>query len=140
MNSSDFDKMDIADSVGCAILIYSRDRAFLDYYRAMFLSLGLAPVTATTSEAALAILRLVIVAYVVLDEEAGHEGCRQVMHRACRTQRHAPVVVVSRKPDPDFQSQAMTMGAADYLNHPAFPDDFVHVLLPDRQRQERTVH
>ena len=130
MNSTSFEEMEIADYKGCAVLVYSEDREFLEYYRTMFLSLGLAPVTATTPEAAMAILRLVIVAYVVVDAGSGIEVCRQVVHRARETQHHAPVVVVSRKTDPDFRHQAMTMGAADCIEHPLLRDSLVHALLP----------
>ena len=130
MNSTSFEEMESGDYKGCAILIYSGDREFLEYYRAMFHSLGLAPVTATTSEAALAILRLMIVAYVVVDAGCGIEGCRQVVHRARETQHHAPIVLVCRKADPEFRRQAMTMGAADCIEHPLPPDCLVNALLP----------
>lgn len=125
-----FENAEIPDYKGCAVLIYSGDRRFLDYYREMFLSLGLTPVTATTSKAALAILRLMIVAYVVVDAEGGLEGCRQLMDRARATQHHAPVLVVSQRPDADFRHQAMTMGAADCMEHPALMDNMMHALLP----------
>lgn len=130
MKSVKFDDIEIQDYEGCAVLIYSEDREFLDYYRAMFLSLGLSPVTATTSEAARAILRLMIVAYVVVDADGGLERCRQVMHRARETQHHAPVIVLSQKPDSDFRHQAMLMGAADCMEHPAKSDIMLGALLP----------
>lgn len=140
MNSNIFDDTEIAEFKGSAVLIYSGDRAFLDYYRSMFLSLGLTPVTATTSEAAVAILRLVIVAYVVVDAEGGLERCRQVMRRAYETQHHAPVLVVSQKDDPDFRHKAMTMGATDCLEHPAPPDHMLHALLPSHAFAKTPLH
>lgn len=130
MKSTKFDNLEIPDYKGCAVLIYSGDRRFLDYYRTMFLSLGLTPVTAATSEAALAILRLMIVAYFVVDAKGGLEGCRQLIDRARETQHHAPVLVVSQKPDQDFRQRAMTMGATDCMEHPALMDNMLHALIP----------
>ncbi|HET7213387.1 MAG TPA: response regulator [Terriglobia bacterium] len=140
MNSSLFDDAEIAEFKGSAVLIYSGDRTFLDYYRSMFLSLGLTPVTATTSEAAVAILRLVIVAYVVVDAEDGLEQCRQVMRRARETQHHAPVLAISQKDDSEFRHKAMTMGAADCLEHPAPPDHMLHSLLSGHALAKTTLH
>ncbi len=124
-------KPEIVDCNGCAVLVYSSDRVFLDYYRTMVLSLGFTPVTATTPEAAVAILRLMIVASVVVDAEGIGEGFRRVVRRAREAQQHAPVVAVSRKLDADFRHQVKAMGAADCLKHPALRDDMVHVLLTD---------
>lgn len=120
---------EVADYKGCAILIYSDDRKFLDCYRAVFSSLGFTPITATTPEAATAILRLMIVTFVVADAEEGLEKCRRVMQRARKMQHHAPVVVVSRKLNQYFRRQAEALGAADYLRHPVSPDEMVLMLL-----------
>lgn len=140
MDSTRFDDAEIAEFKGCAVLIYSGDRAFLDYYRSMFMSLSLTPVTATTSEAAMAILRLVIVAYVVVDAEGGIEPCRQVVRRARETQPHAPVLAVSQKHDPGFRHQVIRMGAADCLEHPALPDNMLHALLPGHALAKTPLH
>ena len=140
MNPTEPDDIEITDFKGCAVLIYTGDRSFLNYYRAMFLSLGFTPITATTPEAAVAILRLMIVAFVLVDAEDGLEGCRHLMHRARETQPHAPVVVVSRKPDPDFRHQAKTMGATDCLEHPVLADNMAHALLPGHAYAKLPVH
>jgi DNA-binding NtrC family response regulator len=138
MNSTRFDKSEIEDYKGCAILVHSGDREFLDDCQRMFLSMGLTPVTSTMPEAARAILRLMIVACVVVDAESGPEACRQVTCHSRETQRQAPVIVVSRKPNPGFRDQAMTMGAADYLDHPILPDDMIHALLPGFKGRKQT--
>lgn len=140
MMSTELHETDDANYKGCAVLIYSGDREFLDYYRTMFLSLGLSPVTATTVEAAVAILRLVIVAYLVVDAEGRLEEHRQVMERARKTQHHAPILVISRKHDPGFQHQVMTMGAADCLEHPALTEDMLHALLPGHALAKAPLH
>ncbi|HEX5411162.1 MAG TPA: response regulator [Terriglobia bacterium] len=120
----------VADYRGCVVLIYSSDRPFLDYYRTMFLSLGFSPVTATTSQAAKGILRLAIIVYMVVDLDEGLQTSRELIHYARRTQCHAPVVVMSRKPDQDTQPEARDLGATDYLAHPALMDEMVQALLP----------
>lgn len=133
MKSKTSDKSGMEDYKGCAILVYSGDREFLDDCKATFLSMGVTPVTSTTPEAAGAILRLMIVACVVVDAESGPEACREVTRYARETQHTAPVIVVSRKSDPDFRDQAMTMGAAHYLDRPVSPDDMLHALLRPRE-------
>jgi ActR/RegA family two-component response regulator len=140
MNPTGTKESQAADYKGCAALICSGDRAFLDYYRAMFISLHFTPVTATTPEAAVAILRLMIVAFVLVDSEEGLEGCRQVIHRARRDQHHADVVVLGRKLDLDFRHQVIAMGAASCLDHPALPDDMVHTLVPGHAEARNPVH
>jgi ActR/RegA family two-component response regulator len=117
------------DIEGCVALIFSSNRGFLDYYRGLFMKLGFAPVTATTSVAALGILRLTIVAFVVVDQGGATFESRRVLERARQTQQHAPVLVITQKPDPHFRHEALALGAVDYLDHPALPDDIVHALL-----------
>lgn len=118
------------DVPGCAVLIFSTDRTFIEHYRVLFRSLGFSPVTVTTPEAALAILRLMVVALVVVDFEDGPFDSRQILEGARSTQYYAPVLVIGRKSDQDFREQALALGAADYLDHPAHPDDIIHALLP----------
>lgn len=139
MNSTRSNRKKFEEYKGCAILICSTDRKFLDDYRTLALSLGLTPVTATSPEAAVAILRVMIVAYVLLDAQDGLEACRQVMHDARETQHEAPVLVVSGKSNPNFRDQAASMGAADYLEQPDFPDDVIQALLLSSRREERAV-
>lgn len=138
MNSTRSNKGKIEDYKGCAILVYSEDREFLEDCRTMFLAMGLTPVTSTTPAAARAILRLMIVACVVVDAESGPEACREVTRHARETQRLAPVIVVSQKANPGFRDQAMMMGAADYVDHPVLPEDMIHALLPSHKSRKQT--
>lgn len=128
------------DVEGCVALIFSGDRNFLKYYRELFKKLGFAPVTATTPEAALAILRFTIVAFVVVDQGGATFESRHVLERARQTQQHAPVLVITRKLDPHFRHEVLALGAADYLDHPALPDDIVHALLASEAPAQRTVY
>lgn len=114
---------------GKTILVYSSDRGFLDYYRSLSFHLGFTPVTATTPEAARAILRLLVLTLVVADADEGLERCREVMQYAREMQHHAPIVIVSKKLNQNFRRQAEALGAAEYLRHPVPPDEMVHALL-----------
>ena len=126
------------DMPGCAVLIFSPDRSFIEHYCGMFMSLGFKPVIATTVEAAVALLRLLVVALVVVDEESGKIESGQILRRSRDMQYHAPVLVFGGRSDPDFRCQALALGAADYLDHPAFPGDIIHALLPSRAPRQRT--
>jgi DNA-binding response OmpR family regulator len=117
------------DFQGCPVLIFSNDRGVLDYYRRMFANLGFAPVTATTAEAAVALLRLMIVAFVIVDQGDEFYESRRVVERARQTQVNAPVLLISQNADPDFRHQALAIGATACLNHPVLPDDIVHALI-----------
>lgn len=123
-------KAKVADYRGCVVLIYCSDRSFLDYYRAMFISLGLSPVTATTPEVAMGVLRLAVVGFVVMDEAGGLSECRMVMRRAGELQHQGTLVVIGRDPDQIFRHEAIALGAAEYLDHPALPEDIIRALLP----------
>lgn len=59
------------DMPGCAVLIFSAERAFIEHYCGMFISLGFKPVAATTVDEAVAFLRLLVVAVVVVDRASG---------------------------------------------------------------------
>src|SRR5690242_1289204 len=74
---------------GCVVLVFSTDRDFLEHYRGVFLSLGFVPITAATVEAALAILRLMVVAFVVVDQSSGMEADRNILKRVQSAQPHA---------------------------------------------------
>ena len=130
----------MADYRGCVVLIFSSDRVFLDYYRAMFLGLGFSPVTATTPQAAKGILRLAIIVYMVVDLDEGLQTSREIIHYARQTQSHAPVVVMSRKPHQNLHPEAASLGATEYLEHPALPDEMVQALLPRDAFAQRSVH
>lgn len=118
------------DMPGCAVLIFNANRAFIEHYCGMFVPLGFKPVIATTVEAAVAFLRLLVVALVVVDEENGKVESEQVLQHSRNMQYHAPVLVIGGRSNPDFRSQALALGAANYLDHPAFRDDVIHALLP----------
>jgi len=127
------------DSSACAVLIFSADRTFTKHYCGIFLSLGFTPVTATTTEAAIALLRLLVVTLVVVDEESGKSENGQILRRSRDMQYHAPVFVIGGTSNQDFRRQAMALGATDYLDHPASRGDIIHALLPRRSfRKDET--
>ncbi len=113
---------------GCVVLVFSTKRDFLEHYRGVFSSLGLVPITVTTAVAAAAILRLMIVGFVVVDQSNGSRANRKILTRVHDDQPHALALVVAQEPDPHFRREALALGAAEYLNHPVAPDDFVQAL------------
>lgn len=113
---------------GCVVLVFSTDRDFLEHYRGVFLSLGFVPITAATVEAALAILRLMVVAFVVVDQSSGMEADRNILKRVQSAQPHALALVIAQQPDAHFRREALALGAAEYLHHPADPKDFAHAF------------
>ncbi|HET9179068.1 MAG TPA: hypothetical protein VFQ24_11985 [Terriglobia bacterium] len=113
---------------GCVVLVFSTDRDFLEHYRGVFLSLGFVPITAATVEAALAILRLMVVAFVVVDQSSGIEADRNILKRVQSAQPHALALVIAEQPDPLFRREALALGAAEYLHHPADSKDFAHAF------------
>ena len=127
------------DAAGCPALIFSSDWDFIDHHHRILSSLGFIPIAATTPEAALAVLRLEVIALVVVDEGDGLTSSRKVLRRAQETQQHAPVLVVSRCTDPESRCQALALGAAEYLEHPVFPDDVVQAFLPGRSWVHRSL-
>lgn len=117
---------------GIDVMVYSNDAGFIDHHRAILLSIGFAPITATSVEMALAILRLMAIELVIVDGETGVPETRRIVKQARREGRHVPVVVVGRKSDEESRRQALELGAVDYLDHPAMQDDVVRAILPDR--------
>ncbi len=122
------------DTVGCPVLIFSSDEDFVDHHRRTLLSLGFVPITAATAEAALAVLRLSVIALVVVDEDEGLCASREILRRAREIQQHAPVLVVGQSADPESRHQALTLGAAEYLEHPVLRDDVVQAFFPHGSR------
>lgn len=122
---------------GCVVLVYSTDRDFLEHYRGVFLSLGFVPITAATLEAAMAILRLMVIAFAVVDQSSGIEANRNILRRIQISQPHAVALVVAEESDPHFRREALALGAAEYLHHPADPKDFAHAfhLVHEEVRQ-----
>lgn len=113
---------------GCVVLVFSTDRDFLEHYRGVFLSLGFVPITAATVEAALAILRLMVVAFVVVDQSSGMEADRNILKRVQSAQPHALALVIAQEPDALFRREALALGAAEYLHHPADSKDFAQAF------------
>ncbi len=130
------------DAAGCPVLIFSGDQNFVDHHRRTLLSLGFVPIAAASAESALSVLRLLVIALVVVDEDEGLCESRMILKRAREIQQHAPVLVVSQRADPESRHQALAMGAAEYLEHPVLPDDVVHAFFPrdSRLRVHARVH
>lgn len=119
---------------GCVVLICSHEPVFSRYYRELFASLGIVALTATTAYVALAIFRLVLVTFVIGDQENGKFESRRILQCARKDQKHAPVLVIAQNPDLDFHREAMALGAASYLDHSARPDEIVQALLGSLSR------
>lgn len=113
---------------GRVVLLFSIRNEFLDHYQGIFLKLGFTPIRATTVEAALAILRLVVVVFIVVDQDSGIPIGRKILQRAHEAQPDALALVVSEKPDPRFRREAQALGVSEYLKHPAIPENFARVL------------
>ena len=114
---------------GSNVLILSSDRGFIDHHRAILVSIGFTPITAPTLEAALAVLRLMVIELVIVDEETGPLGTQRILKRAGDGEQNVPVLVVGRGSDGELQRQARELGAVGYLDRPAFQDDVVRALL-----------
>lgn len=113
---------------GFDILIVSDDRAFIDHHRAILLSIGFVPIAASTVEAALTVLGMRIIELVIVDEAGRIEETQRFLKQV-QNDGQAPVLVVSPNFDPELRRQALALGAAEYLDRPAFQDDVVRVLL-----------
>jgi DNA-binding response OmpR family regulator len=120
------------DVAGYAVLIFSTERSFLEYYRGMFISMGFITFTATTPEATLAILRLTVVAFVIVDQGSGIFESRGILERTRKTEQNTPVLVITRIPDPNSHREAQALGAAGYLEHPAPPGEILARARRDR--------
>lgn len=119
---------------GIDVMVSSHDPEFIEHHRAILLSIGFAPITATNLDAALAILRVMAVELVIVDAETGPQETRKIVEQAKGDVRPVPVLVVGRNADEESRRQALSLGAADYLDHPAMQDDVVQAILPDRPR------
>lgn len=113
---------------GCVVLVVSTERDFLDHYREVFRALGLVPITATSVAAAMAILNLMIVAMVVVDQRNGLPDVRKVLKRAQNAQPHALGFVIGQDPELRLPNAALELGAAEYLDHPAAAQDFAQAF------------
>lgn len=119
---------------GFDVLIFSSDKEFVNHHRSILLSVGFVPLTAPTLEDALAILMTTVIDLVIVDDGAGLTETTQILERAREGWRGIPVLVVSKGIDAELQRLAAKLGAAGYLDHPAFQDDVVRALLPNRSR------
>lgn len=124
---------------GTDVLILSSDREFINHHRAILLSIGFVPITATTLEAALAVLRMIVIELVIVDEEAGTPESQSILIQARNNGQRVPVLVVSQRFDPQSRREALELGAAAYLDRPAFQDDVVQALLAHCTRRGNTL-
>lgn len=129
MNRMKSGKSKISGHKDSLVLIYSSDDDFLNYYRSMFVSLGLTPITETTAEAALGMLRLTVVEFVVLDQDEERQGYEQVIRHAREAEYHPTVVGVSRKHHQNSHPEASGLEAAEHLGHPAPQEDLLDALF-----------
>jgi len=117
---------------GCDVLIFSNDLGFITHHRSILLSIGFVPIVATTLEAALAVLRLIAIELVIVDEGAGVQETQRILKQNRDDSPKVPVLVVSSSCNAELRRQALDLGAAGYLDRSALQDDVVQALLPDR--------
>ncbi|MEJ2009276.1 MAG: hypothetical protein P8Z30_14165 [Acidobacteriota bacterium] len=117
---------------GLDVVIFSSNWDFIDHHREVLLSIGFGPIAATTPEATLAVLRLTAIELVIVDERVGVPETRRILKQTGNDSPKVPVLVVSSSFNAELRRQALELGAAGYLDHPALQDDVVLALLPDR--------
>jgi len=113
---------------GCVVLVVSAERDFLDHYREVFLAPGLVPITATSAAAAMAIMNLMVVAMVVVDQRNGVPAVHKVLKHAQNAQPHALGFVIGHDRKLDLPHEGPALGDAEYLDHPAAAQDFLHAF------------
>ena len=116
-------------TLGSDVLIFSSDKGFINHHREILASIGFVPITATTVEAAIAVMGLMAVELVIVDEQDWGIDTRKILSQARSNGQSVPILVVSRQPDAEVRRQALDLGAAGYLDRPAFQDDVVRALL-----------
>ena len=120
---------------GSDVLIFSNDKGFIDHHRTILLSIGFAPITVGTLEAALAVLRVIAIELVIVDEESGALESRSILKGAMDNGLSVPVLVVGQNFNTESRRQALDLGAVAYLDRPAFQDDVVRALLVQCSRR-----
>lgn len=115
--------------LGSDVLILSSDREFINHHREILLSIGFVPVTATTADAAIAVLHWMVIELVIVDEQIGVAETQDILDCSRSDGRSVPVLVVSQRPDAELRRQAVKLGGAYFLDRPAFQDDVVRALL-----------
>lgn len=117
---------------GYDVLIVSQDKGFIDHHRGILMSIGFLPITVPAFEAALAVLHTMVIEMVIVDEGTAVLETQKFLKQAREDRQKVPVLVVSQKCEAKLRRQALELGAAGYLDHPAFQDDVVLAILPDR--------
>jgi DNA-binding response OmpR family regulator len=111
------------------VLIFSSNAKFIDNHFNMLLSLGFVPITVTTLEAAVVILRMTVIELVIVDEETGVPETQSLLGWVRDNRQGVPVLVVSQRSNDVLRHQALELGAAGYLDRPVFQDDVVQAIL-----------
>lgn len=124
-----------AQMLGSDVLILSSDRGFINHHREVLLSIGFVPVTATTVDAAIAVMRWMVIELVIVDEQIGVAETQNVLDYSRGDVRSIPVLVVGQASDVELRRRALELGAANYLDRPAFQDDVVRALLAHCSRR-----
>ncbi len=125
----EYSGLSVAETLpGGIVLIVSSDREFLNHYREFLLEWGFTPLTATTTLAALACLRLVVVTLVVLDQRVGTFEGETILDRAQQLKALPSVIVVNRAEDSNLCREVHALGAVEYLEDPVTIPDILRVL------------
>lgn len=109
------------------VLVVDDDPSFCELVRALLEEGGYAVATATDGSVALAMIRDVAPAAVILDVNipglSGYEVCRAIRHDL---ELHVPVMFVSGERTESFDRVAgLLIGADDYLAKPFAPDELL---------------
>ena len=110
------------------VLIVSGDPGFLEYYREIFLGMGLRPLTMSTYHRALARLQTETFEFIVVDQGSRSFEGRCILERARELDERARVLVVTRQLDLPCYVTAMRLGAIGYVEDPVAIPEIVRII------------
>ncbi len=110
------------------VLLVSGDPGFLEYYREIFLGLGLRPSTMSTYHRALARLKTECFDFIVVDQGSRSFEGRCILERAIELDERGRVLVVTRQLDLPCYVTAMRLGAIGYVEDPVAVPEIVRII------------
>lgn len=111
-----------------AVLIVGRNLGILDYYREIFVGLGIKALVRSSYEGGLACLESGIFDFILVDQGSRAFEGRRILERAIEINRRVPVLVVTHCRDMGCYLEAMQLGAVDYLEEPISVPEMVRVV------------
>jgi CheY-like chemotaxis protein len=113
---------------GARVLLVDEDRQDLEYHSVVLHQLGCDVVGCTSYSEGIRHLESQPFDVVMVDQGTREFEGREVLQRAVGINRHLPVVVVTGSVDMSLYTEAMQLGAVDYLQKPLSPSEVVRVL------------